>query len=144
MQPATVPVRRYSVEQFMMAVRMSGISFSHDENEILVTSNRTGVFNAYSIPIRGGPQRQLTFSTAEAIKSLSYFPQDKRILYVRDKGGNESRHLCVREEQGAEVVLTRGERVRSALQGWTADGCSFYCSTDERTHKYLDLYRVDA
>lgn len=143
-QPLTLPVRRYSIDQFMLTVRMSGISFSYDESEILVTSNRSGVFNAYSIPVNGGSPRQLTFSTDESIKTVSYFPQDRRILYVRDKGGTENRHLCVGEEDGSEVELTQGETVKGGFQGWSADGRYFYCSTDERTHKYLDVYRVDA
>lgn len=128
----------------MVTVRMSGISFSHDEQEILVTSNQSGVFNAYAIPISGGIPRQLTFSTDESIRALSFFPEDRRFLYVRDKGGVESRHLCVGEEDGREVELTPTNCVRSGLHGWSSDNRYFYCSTDERmTHK-LDLYRVDA
>ncbi len=128
----------------MLTVRMSGISFSHDEQEILVTSNQSGVFNAFAIPIDRGAPRQLTFSTDESISALSFFPKDRRFLYVRDKGGVESRHLCVGEEDGREVELMPSSCVRSALHGWSADNRYFYCSTDERmTHK-LDLYRVDA
>jgi dipeptidyl aminopeptidase/acylaminoacyl peptidase len=123
---------------------MSGISFSPDESEILVTCNLSGIFNVHSIPVDGGPPRQLTFSREESISAVSYFPRDKRILYVRDKGGNENRHLCVGEEDGTEVQLTRGETVKSGFQGWRADGHYFYCATDERTHKYLDVYKVDA
>ena len=140
----SVLVRRYGIEQFMSTVRMSGISFSPDETEILVTCNRNGVFNAHSISVSGGLPRQLTFSPEESISAISYFPQDKRILYVCDKGGRENRHLCVGEEDGAEIQVTHGETVKSGFQGWHADGRYFYCATDERTHKYLDVYRVDA
>lgn len=143
-QPVTRPVRRYRIDQFMSTVRMSGISFSPDENEILVTCNRSGVFNAYSVPVNGDSPRQLTFSEEESISAVSYFPGDRRILYVRDKGGHENRHLCVLEEDGTEVQLTNGEAVKSGFQGWHADGHYFYCATDERTHKFLDVYRVDA
>jgi protease II len=128
----------------MLTVRMSGISFSHDEREILVTSNQSSVFNAYAVPIDGGAAKQLTFSTDESIRALSFFPEDRRFLYVRDKGGVESRHFCVGEVDGREVELTPSSCVRSGLHGWSADNHYFYCSTDERrTHK-LDLYRVDA
>ncbi len=137
-------VRRYTIDQFMQSVRMSGISFSHDELEILVTSNQSGIFNAYAIPISGGPPRQLTFSTDESIKTLSFFPEDRRFLYVRDKGGIESRQLCVGEENGREVRLTSGDCVRSGLHGWSADNRYFYCSTDERMPHKLDVYGVNA
>jgi dipeptidyl aminopeptidase/acylaminoacyl peptidase len=143
-RPSTMPVRLYTIDQFMLTVRMSGLFFSHDEREILVTSNHTGVSNAYSIPIASGPSRQLTFSKDESIRAVSYFPQDRRILYVRDKGGIENRHLCVGETDDSEIELTQGERVKTGFYGWSADGCYFYCTTDERTHTYLDLYRVDA
>ena len=136
--------QQYSIEQFMKTVRMSGISFSHDEKAILVTSNRSGVSNAYSIPIAVGSARQMTFSADESIRAISYFPQDKRIVYVRDRGGNENRAMCIAEEDGQEVEITKGARLKSGFQGWSPDGRSFYCSTDERTQQYLDVYRVDA
>lgn len=137
-------VRQYSIDQFMQNVRMTGISFSHDEQEILVTSNQSGIFNAYAVPITGGTPRQLTFSTDESIRSLSFFPEDRRLLYVRDKGGIESRHLCVGEEDGRELLLTHGHSVKSGLYGWSTDNRYFYYSTDERTPHKLDLYRIDA
>jgi dipeptidyl aminopeptidase/acylaminoacyl peptidase len=137
-------VNRYTIDQFMLTVRMSGISFSHDETEILVTSNRSGVFNAYLVPMTGGSPRQLTFSTEESINSISHFPHDGRILYIRDKGGSENRHLCVGEEDGTEIQLTHGDTVRAGCHGWSADGSHFYCTSNERTHLYLDVYRVNA
>ena len=140
----TRSVGRYTIDQFMSTVRMSGISFSHDETEILVTSNRSGVLNAYSIPVINGQARQLTFSTDESINALSYFPHDGRILYIRDKGGCENRHLCVREEDGTEIQLTDGDTVRAGCHGWSTDGSHFYCTTDERTHRHLDVYKVNA
>jgi len=143
-QPVTRPVRRYRIDQFMSTVRMSGISFSADESEILVTCDRSGVFNAHSVLVNGDSLRQLTFSEEESISAVSWFPYDKRILYVRDKGGNENRHLCVGEEDGTEVQVTQGDIVKSGFQGWRADGRYFYCATDERTHKFLDVYRIDA
>ena len=144
LEGATMPVRQYTIDEFMLTTRMSGISFSHDEREILVTSNRPGVFNAFSIPITGGAPSQLTFSTDESIRALSYFPHDRRILYLRDKGGIENTHLCAGELDGQEVVLTEGERVKSGFHSWSPDGRYFYCVSNERTQKYCDVYRVDA
>lgn len=137
-------VRQYSIEQFMLTERMSGIAFAPDESEILVTSNRSGVFNAFSIRIDDGASRQLTFSTDETIRALAYFPNDRRIVYVRDKGGFENLHLCVLAEDGRETELTRGAHVKSCLVGWSEGGRWIYYGSDERTHTYLDLYRVDA
>jgi dipeptidyl aminopeptidase/acylaminoacyl peptidase len=137
-------IKQYTIEQFMRVTKMSGLSFSHDELEILVTSNKHGIPNAYSIPVAGGPPRQLTFTKDEPIKSLSYFPRDRRILYMKDKGGIENRHLCVLEENGKETCLTEGERARSGFYGWSNDGRYFYCTTDERAENHFDVYQVDA
>jgi len=43
------PQNHYSIEDFMDTVRISGSSFSADESSILVSSDETGIFNAYAI-----------------------------------------------------------------------------------------------
>lgn len=134
--------KRYTIDEFMQTTRMAGISFSYDEREILVTSNQSGVFNAFSIPVAGGKARQLTFSNEEAIRAISFFPNDHRILYLRDKAGVENTHLCVGEVDGREVELTHGERVKSAFIGWSENGTNFFCTSNDGGY-FADAYRVD-
>jgi dipeptidyl aminopeptidase/acylaminoacyl peptidase len=135
---------RYTIEQFMDTSRVSGISFSHDESSILVSSNQTGIFNVFSVPVTGGPMRQLTFSTGDDIRAVAYFPDDSRILYAHDKGGIESRHLCVLEEDGRHVDLTHGTGIKAGLRRWSRDGKHFYCVTNERDCRYFDVYKIDS
>ena len=45
-------VERYSIEQFMNTEQVLGGSFSADEKRILFTSDRTGVFNAFAMPVK--------------------------------------------------------------------------------------------
>src|SRR5215216_531421 len=135
--------KQYTIDQFMHTTRMSGISFCPDEREILVTSNLTGITNAYAIAIADGTCRQLTFSKSDPIKALSFFPRDHRILYAQDVGGSENRHLWVQEENGRTVSLTNVERVKTGFYGWSKDGQYLYCSTDERAKSRFDLYQVD-
>jgi acyl-CoA dehydrogenase len=45
------PVKEYTIEQFMNTTRISGSSFSADEKSILFSSNKTGIFNAYSVAV---------------------------------------------------------------------------------------------
>src|SRR2546423_11705623 len=47
-------VKQYTIEQFMATTRIGGASFSSDEKSILFHSNKSGIFNVYSIPITGG------------------------------------------------------------------------------------------
>ncbi len=47
------PTKRYTIKQFMDTSRVSGIAFSHDERSILVSSNKSGIFNVFSVPVAG-------------------------------------------------------------------------------------------
>ena len=63
---------KYSIEQFMKTVSIGGGSFSFDEKSILISSNQTGVFNAFVLPVKGGESSQLTFSKDDSIFALSF------------------------------------------------------------------------
>lgn len=128
----------------MNTPRVSGISFSRDDSSILLSSNETGIFNAFSVPVSGGPMKQLTFSTDDEIRAVAYFPNDLRIVYAHDKGGIESRHLCVLEEDGRHVDLTEGTGIKAGLRRWSRDGKYFYCVTNERDRNYFDVYKIDS
>ena len=135
--------KQYTIEQFMKTTAMGGASFSADDSRILFHSNETGIFNAYSVPVAGGKPTQLTQSK-ETTQSVSYFPDDDRILYTRDQGGNEQNHLYVRSIDGAERDLTPGDKLKAQFGGWRPDGKVFYVLTNERDPKAFDLYRYDA
>ena len=138
----TAPVREYTIEQFMNTVRIGGSSFSPDEKSILFHNNKTGIFNVYSIAVTGGDATQLTNSTKESTYAISYFPNDTRILYTYDRGGNENNHLYVRELNGAERDLTPGDKVKATFLGWSHDRKSFFFSTNERDARFFDIYEM--
>src|SRR4026207_2429202 len=85
-QKKTQPVKEYTIEQFMNTVRVGGSSFSSDEKSILFHTNKTGIYNVYSVPVSGGAAAQLTSSTKESTFAVSYFPSDTRFLYTYDRG----------------------------------------------------------
>ncbi len=74
---------------------------------------------------------------------LSYFPNDERILYGGDKGGNELYHIYLREFDGTSRDLTPGEENRATFQGWAYDEKSFFYQSNERDPRYMDLYEMD-
>lgn len=135
-------VKRYTIEQFMNTERVGGASFSADEKRLLFHSNRTGIFNVYSVPVAGGQARQLTDSTKESTYAVSFFPEDDRFLYAYDRGGNENSHLYLREKDGTERDLTPGERVKANFLGWSHDRRSFFYSTNERDPRFFDIYEM--
>jgi dipeptidyl aminopeptidase/acylaminoacyl peptidase len=137
-------VPRYTIEQFLDTTEYRGLSFSHDGSKILVSSDRTGVFNAFAVPAGGGDPVRLTDSTTESILTESYFPADDRFLYLSDQGGNELTHLYVREADGTVRDLTPGENLKADFLAWAADGRSFFMTSNERDPKHFDLYEVGA
>src|SRR6267378_7521852 len=125
-----VPVKQYTIEQFMATTRLGGATFSPDEKSILFHSNKSGIFNVYAMPISGAEPKQLTNSTKESTFAVSYFPADARFLYRYDKGGNENEHLYLRELGGSDRDLTPGDKTKARFLGWSHDRKSFFFSTN--------------
>jgi len=141
-QKKTQPVKEYTIEQFMNTVRIAGSSFSSDEKSILFHTNKTGIYNVYSVPVSGGALAQLTSSTKESTYAVSYFPKDTRFLYRYDRGGNENEHLYLRELDGTERDLTPGDKVKANFLGWSHDRKTFFYSTNERDARFFDIYEM--
>lgn len=138
------PSQSYDAEAFFQTTSYSlagGIAFSPDGSKVLGSSDRTGVFNAYSFPVSGGAEIQLTSSTTNPNYAVSYFPHDERILMTADGGGDELNHIYVREIDGAIKDITPGEKLKAAFVSWTADGKTFFVTSNERDNAAFDLYR---
>ncbi len=133
--------RQYTIEQFLANTTYGGASFSPDSRKILVSSNQTGVFNAFAIPVDGGPPVQLTDSKVSAIRAIGYFPRDERFLYTSDQGGNEKDHLYVQSREGVRD-LTPGETLKAMFLGWAPDDKSFFFATNEREPTAFDVYEM--
>jgi len=143
-KPAVRVPKQYTIEQFYATTGLTGASFSSDEKRILFSSNQTGVYNVYSVPVTGGAPTPLTSSATDTTFAVSYFPSDDRVLYTRDQGGNELNHLYVREADGKERDLTPGEKLKASFDGWSGDRTAFWVETNERDPRFFDLYRYDA
>ena len=135
-------VKQYTIEQFMDTTKVGGASFTHDEKSILFHSNKSGIFNVYSLPVSGGEPQQLTKSTKESTYVVSAFPNDARFLYRYDKGGNENNHIYLRELDGTERDLTPGEKTKANFLGWARDRKSFFFSTNARDPKFFDIFEM--
>ena len=138
--PPPPSVQLHTVAEFYKNVEYSGNSFSSDAKRILVSSNQSGIFNAYAIPLGGGDPEQLTSSTADSVFAESYFPMDDRILYSSDQGGNELSHIYVRNPDGSVKDLTPGQKLNARFMGWAHDDKSFFVLSNERDQHFFDLY----
>lgn len=131
--------KRYTIEELMASDTFGGLAFSPDNRTLLFTSTRTGAANLYTVPVAGGEPRALT-SSKDPLGSFGFFPNDERVLYGGDAGGNELTHIFVRELDGSVRDLTPGERVKAQFIEWAPDGRSFFLTTNERDPRFFDLY----
>jgi len=137
------PSKQYTIEQFMNVTGVRSAGFSADESRLLFSSNKTGIWNVYSIPVGGGEWAPITTSTVDSTYAIAYFPADDRVLFSRDKGGNELTHLYVKMPDGQEKDLTPGDKLKAQFTGWSGDRTAFYVGTNERDARFFDLYRYD-
>lgn len=136
------PFQTYTVEQFMKTVTVAGGSFNKDETKLLVSSNESGVFNIYSLDMATGERAAITDSQ-DTTYALSYFPKDDRILFMRDRGGNELYHIYMRQPDGTITDLTGDAEVRETFVGFHPEEPFFYTLCNRRNPSFMDLYRYD-
>ncbi len=145
----TSEVPKYSAEAFFKNTSYSmaswkGKAFSSNGKSILLSSDETGVFNVYTVPVDGSAPVALSNSTTDATFGLTYFPLDDRLLFSRDNGGNELSHVYVREVDGRVKDLTPGDKVKASFMGWSDDEKTFWVLTNERDARAFDLYAYSA
>lgn len=135
-------VASYSIEQFMDNESVFGGSFSPDNSTLLVTSNRSGIFNMYTIPTSGGEMTPLTQSDSASVYAISYFPEDNRVLFRMDDNGDEIYKIFVKDGDSIRR-LTPAENARALFYDWSTGGEHFYYGSNERDNRYNDVYRMD-
>jgi dipeptidyl aminopeptidase/acylaminoacyl peptidase len=135
--------KQYTIEQFLDTKNYLGGSFTHDEKEILVGSNESGVYNIYALSLLNGKQTQLTYSDQQAISLVSALPHDDRFLFSKDEGGNERHHLYLGERNGAYRDLTPFPGAKVSFHSWSHDRKSFFFTANARDPRFMDLYEMD-
>lgn len=136
-------IKKYSARVFYDTQQFMGISFTENEENIVLTSDESGVFNLYSLSIKESLKKQLTYSKSHAFILISCFPNDKRILYTADQGGNELNHLYVLNEDGSSIDITPGTNLKAQFLDWSGNENKFWVLSSERDPKYFDLYRYN-
>src|SRR5262249_15358242 len=124
-------IKQYTIEQFLATTTISDSSFSHDDKNILFTSDQSGIPNVYRLSVEGGKPVALTHSEKDSTYAVSYFPEDDRFLFSQDQGGNENTHLYSMDEKGEQKDLTPGDKIKANFIKWARDKKGFYFSTNE-------------
>ena len=132
----------YSIDQFYENEQIYGGSFSHDGEQLLVTSKATGILNAHALATDGSANIALTESTTESAIAVSFFPKDNRILYRMDEGGNENNRLILLDESGNSKDLVTGDSIRNQFGGWSRDLERMYYLSNKRDKRFMDMYQM--
>ena len=136
-------VKKYSIKQFMENTRVFGSSFSADEQKILFTSNKSGVYNAYTVNVKTGKTEQITNSEKSAMYSISFFPEDDRAFIESDNEGDEIYHIFLREKDGTMKDITPDSIARSSFYRWYHDNSAFLYGSNKRNPKFMDIYEMN-
>ena len=135
-------IKQYTIEQFMDNEAVGGGSFSSDNSTLLVSSNRSGIYNVYTFPVKGGEMTAITTSDSTSVFSESFFPNDNRMLLSADGNGDEIDHLFVRELDGTIKDITPEKGAKSSFYGWSDDDEYLYFGSNKRDPRYFDVYKM--
>ncbi|WP_203255777.1 S9 family peptidase [Hyunsoonleella ulvae] len=136
-------LKQYTIEQFMDNEAVGGGSFSPDKSKLLVSSNKSGIYNMYTVPTTGGEFVPITKSDSSSVFGISYFPEDERMLYRADNNGDEIYHIYLRDIDGSIKDLTPDEGARATFYGWAHDGKSFSYGSNKRDKRFMDIYEMN-
>lgn len=135
-------VPTYTLEQFYKNKSVSGGSFSSDNSKLLVSSNETGIYNLFELPVDGSPAKQLTNSTKESYFAIGYLPNSDKVLFSADQGGNENNHIYMRSENGEIHDITPFKNCKAGFYAWARDQKSLFYQCNKRNPRYMDLYQL--
>ncbi len=141
--PPAKEIKTYSIAQIMDNEAVSGGSFSPDNSKLLITSNRSGIYNMYTVPVAGGAFSPVTASDSSSVFAISYFPDDERMLFRMDNNGDELYHIFLMDVSGTSRDLTPDAGARTSFYSWAEDDKSFFYGSNKRDSKYMDLYEMD-
>lgn len=133
-------VTAYDIGQFLNNENVFGSSFNQDESKLLIGSNKSGIYNAYTVDLISGEIKALSQSTDQSIWPISYFPEDDRFLYSSDNDGDEINHIFVMNEDGTSTDLTPDTGAKANFQGWAKDKKSFFYGSNKRNPQFFDFY----
>ena len=136
----------YAAESFFETTRFFSArdqryAFAAESEDLLISSDETGIFNVFRLGIQSGEREQLTFSDDAGAYAIGWFPSDDRFLYSQDGNGDELTHIFVKTSEGNSLDLTPGERVKAGFLGWSVTGDAFFLYTNERDATAFDVYR---
>jgi len=135
-------IAQYTIKQFMENEAVGGGSFSMDNSKLLVSSNRSGIYNVYTVASKGGELMPITQSDSTSYFADAYFPKDNRMLLSADGNGDEINHIFVRELDGTLKDITPVKGATASFLGWSKDDQYLYYNSNKRDPRFFDIYKM--
>ena len=119
------------------------LAFSADGSRVLFSSNISGQFNLWSVPVAGGWPEQLTAYTDHAVRSVAVRAQDGTIVFIADHDGDEFHQLAaIRAEAGWPEWWTDAQQVQHLLgpRPFSPDGMELAYAANARTPEDMEVW----
>ncbi|MBS9464358.1 alpha/beta fold hydrolase [Flagellimonas sp. 389] len=136
-------MKTYTISQMMDNEAIGGGSFSPDNSKLLISNNKSGIYNMYTVGVDDGKMMPVTASDSSSVFAISYFPKDERMLFRMDGNGDEIYHIYAMEADGTHKDITPYEGARASFYGWADDDESFYYTSNTRNPRNDDIYEMD-
>ena len=139
----------YSIDRYLNVKLATMPSISSDGRWLAFISDLTGVPQAWRAPLGGSGSavpmpEQLTFAEDRVLwLRCSPAPGDTRLLFTRDRGGNENTQLYLLDPTaGQEHCLTTGHDGAMHIPGhWSPDGHTLLFAANRAHPAHFGLYR---
>ncbi len=144
-KPGVVPpAKQYAVEDFFRNPDKAGFSLSPDGNYYAYMAPYKGMMNIFVQEIGKEAVTQLTYDTLRSIYDY-FWASNERILYIKDKGGDENLKLYGVNKDGSNLkALADFEKVRTEMIDDLPDIDDYVIiGLNKRVSQIFDPYRLD-
>ena len=135
-------------EQFFAIRRYQPtVAFTPDAARVLFSTNISGQFNLWELPVSGGWPRQLTTFEENTVRSIAVAPDGRTIVFSADRDGDEFHQLYALADGGGwPEQLTDARDVQHILEGtaWSPDGGTLAFGANARVRTDMDVWLRDA
>lgn len=135
--------RRYEFEQFFAIRRhQPTLAFSPDSRYVYFSTDISGQFNLWRVPVEGGWPDQLTLFEDRTVRFVASHPNSDRLVFLADRDGNEFWQIFELPVGGGwPRLLTPREDVRYHISpaSFSPDGRRIAYAGNERTPTEVDV-----